>query len=182
MNKLACLLILVTMALALSCGGQKNSGLAISVVPNKPVVNPTTNSITAGASPGISLTGPLVLFSYITLSWSGTDVFNLLSLQVSLSSGSTLNCSYSSGSNFSAIFPDSSPTGLVTMNPPATGSTPTTYTSGIWGCGSVPVPSPFPDSGVSMPATVKVVGVTIDKNDPTKTTGRVTATAAITLQ
>lgn len=191
-----CLVTLATLALLNACkSGKGTSGLTVQISNSSLNIVPSGSSIKIN---GTTISPPYFLISQVSLTWQGPGAISIAAIEVrskkqgntSGSPGNSVNfvCGLG-GDDLYAAFPSQaalsatvSGNKIVIIPSPTPSVGPLPVGSTMIGCSGIPVPSPFPDDPLNIPATMKVTAVLIpDLSNPNNTTGRVTATADITI-
>ena len=177
MNKIAALLLISTLALALSCGGQSGQNLSVSTLPSLAIIIDSGDPLIAGNS---VLTPPYFTINAISISWPGPNKAHLVSIQYYMTatasgSGATLSCGGSVGGSNSISFPTDD------LNP---GDTVTSSSDQLIGCGGIPVPTPIPQGphSYSLNVTLYVTAAVLDSGSPANTIGRTQGITHISLK
>jgi hypothetical protein len=177
MKALPLILILIFGLCIAECGPkQGDSGIGVSVNPGQPIFIPW-GTLPAPVGPGgyFQLAPPYFSANSIIINWTGTNTLQLLAVLITtVDPNATIpvTCALA-GLDLTTIFAaQANPvTGNVNI-PPGT-----TATSAAWGCGSITVPTPLPNS-FNIPINVKVVGIVLDGSG--NAIGRVSGSTNIT--
>jgi hypothetical protein len=176
--------------LIIACGNQQDTGLDVSVTPDRPVMIPYGTGTTV--SNWFKLTPGYFTLTSINLKWRGTGTLNVIAIVLQspdvISGGTTggttgsgsgmvsVACNFA-GDDLGVIYSSLKDSNGNIMIPATT--TPVFNSSAESGCGGISLPSPIPQS-FNTPVQVKVIGAVVDSTN--NTVGRATATANIVIQ